>query len=188
MFGLGTTEIGLNYRLRNRLPVPTVPPLPPGAKQTPHVNFVDPEFMNVLENKAHPLHAAAEEFYLHLALNHEVTSACARVPASCSKERLPLGRVRACTFLLCRGQQLSTRRLGRSLTGRKVLTVFASSLFVLPSPVANRQRRGGRVEIESDGSPNVLDEGAIQLVQKPPSLGVGSDTVASFFQGKTQVQ
>ena len=72
MFGLGTTEIGLNYRLRNGLPVPTVPPLPPGAKETPHVNFVDPEFMRVLENKAHPLHEAAAEFYLHLALNHEV--------------------------------------------------------------------------------------------------------------------
>lgn len=72
-FGLGTTEIGLNYRLRNRLPVPTVPPLPPGAKQTPHVNFVDPEFVRVMENKAHPLHKAAVEFYLHLALNHEVS-------------------------------------------------------------------------------------------------------------------
>ena len=72
MFGLGTTEIGLNYRLRNRLPVPTVPPLPPGAKRTPHVNFIDPEFARVVENKAHPLHEAAVEFYLHLALNHEV--------------------------------------------------------------------------------------------------------------------
>ncbi|CAM9436840.1 unnamed protein product, partial [Scytosiphon promiscuus] len=72
MFGLGTTEIGLNYRLRNHLPVPTVPSLPPGAKQTPHVNFIDPEFARVVENKAHPTHAAAAEFYLHLALNHEV--------------------------------------------------------------------------------------------------------------------
>ncbi|CBJ26371.1 similar to Probable phospholipid-transporting ATPase ID (ATPase class I type 8B member 2) [Ectocarpus siliculosus] len=72
MFGLGTTEIGLNYRLRNGLPVPTVPPLPPGAKRTPHVNFIDPEFSRVVENKAHPLHEAAVEFYLHLALNHEV--------------------------------------------------------------------------------------------------------------------
>ncbi|CAN0443738.1 unnamed protein product, partial [Hapterophycus canaliculatus] len=60
------------YRLRNHLPIPTVPPLPPGAKQTPHVNFVDPEFTRVVENKAHPLHEAAVEFYLHLALNHEV--------------------------------------------------------------------------------------------------------------------
>lgn len=72
MFGLGTTEIGLNYRLRNQLPVPTVPPLPPGAKRTPHVNFVDPEFVRVVGNKAHPLHQAAADFYLHLALNHEV--------------------------------------------------------------------------------------------------------------------
>lgn len=71
-FGLGTTEIGLNYRLRNRLPVPTVPPLPPGAKRTPHVNFIDPEFARVVGNAAHPLHDAAAEFYLHLALNHEV--------------------------------------------------------------------------------------------------------------------
>ncbi len=91
MFGLGTTEIGLNYRLRNHLPVPTVPSLPPGAKQTPHVHFVDPEFMNVLENKAHPLHAAAQEFYLHLALNHEVSSVSAGVPAA-APERLSTGR------------------------------------------------------------------------------------------------
>lgn len=74
MFGLGTTEIGLNYRLRNRLPVPTVPPVPPGAKRTPNVNFIDPEFARVVENKAHPLHEAAVEFFLHLALNHEVSA------------------------------------------------------------------------------------------------------------------
>lgn len=82
MFGLGTTEIGLNYRLRNGLPVPTVPPLPPGAKRTPHVNFIDPEFLRVVENKAHPLHQAAVEFYLHLALNHEVCVLAAYVSNS----------------------------------------------------------------------------------------------------------
>lgn len=72
-FGLGTTEIGLNYRKRNGLPVPLVPPMPPGAKQTMQVNFVDPEFTRVMENAAHPLHDATLEFYLHLALNHEVS-------------------------------------------------------------------------------------------------------------------
>lgn len=72
-FGLGTTEIGLNYRRRNNLPMPTVPPQPPGAKCTPHVNFVDPEFSKVLESAEHPIHDHALEFYLHLALNHEVS-------------------------------------------------------------------------------------------------------------------
>lgn len=36
------------------------------------MNFIDPEFVRVVGNKAHPLHGAAMEFYLHLALNHEV--------------------------------------------------------------------------------------------------------------------
>lgn len=85
-FGLGTTEIGLNYRLRHGLPVPTVPALPRTAKRTPQVTFVDPEFNKVLANTSHPLHNAAREFYLHLALNHEVRqqTLCAQkfVPAT----------------------------------------------------------------------------------------------------------
>ncbi|CAM9776695.1 unnamed protein product [Choristocarpus tenellus] len=74
IFGLGTTEIGLSYRKRNNLPIPSVPLYNPIQSTTPYVNFVDPRFFKVMRQVGEPLHRQAHEFCLHLALNHEVQS------------------------------------------------------------------------------------------------------------------
>ncbi|CAM9749104.1 unnamed protein product, partial [Discosporangium mesarthrocarpum] len=71
VFGLGTTEIGREYRKRNDLPVPYVPLFASGEQETPHVNFFDPELSRVLRRSSEPLHEHVRSFFLHLALNHE---------------------------------------------------------------------------------------------------------------------
>jgi magnesium-transporting ATPase (P-type) len=71
-YGLGTTEIGRAYRARHNLPIPAEPVRPPGEPATPYVNFVDPEIAAVLRDKHHPAAQRVHEFFLSLALNHEV--------------------------------------------------------------------------------------------------------------------
>ena len=45
---------------------------PPEDPVTENVNFVDPEIWKVLRNREHPDRPQLEEFFLHLALNHDV--------------------------------------------------------------------------------------------------------------------
>ena len=71
-YGLGTTAIGLSYLKRNNLPVPLVPDKPRDALETPHVNFIDPKFEKVLSDPTHKEYKNCCEFFLSLALNHEV--------------------------------------------------------------------------------------------------------------------
>jgi len=71
-YGLGTTAIGLSYLKRNNLPVPLVPEKPRDALETPHVNFVDPKFEKVMSDPSHKEYKHCCEFFLSLALNHEV--------------------------------------------------------------------------------------------------------------------
>mmetsp|Transcript_72226 Transcript_72226/g.205334 ORF Transcript_72226/g.205334 Transcript_72226/m.205334 type:complete len:153 (+) Transcript_72226:1697-2155(+) len=79
-YGLGTTEIGRAYRERNNMPVEAeVPPLP-GDKQTPNVNFRDPDpsdrsrpsLSKVISDPGNPRHQGVHDFFLSLSLNHEV--------------------------------------------------------------------------------------------------------------------
>ena len=71
-YGLGTTEIGRAYRQRHNLPIPPEPVKPKDEVTTPYVNFVDPAISSVLSDKAHPASQSVHEFFLSLALNHEV--------------------------------------------------------------------------------------------------------------------
>ena len=71
-YGLGTTEIGKAYAKRMNLPIPDEPVKDPNDPVTPHVNFSDPELKAALQNKASAQGEAIGEFFLHLALNHEV--------------------------------------------------------------------------------------------------------------------
>ena len=71
-YGLGTTEIGRAYRARNNLPIPMEPERLANELQTPYVNFVDPAITAVLYNQDHPKLQGVHEFFLSLALNHEV--------------------------------------------------------------------------------------------------------------------
>ena len=71
-YGLGTTAIGLSFLKRNKLQIPIVPPKPAGDPDTPHVNFIDPTFSEIMNNSSHPEHKNACEFFLSLALNHDV--------------------------------------------------------------------------------------------------------------------
>uniref|UniRef100_A0A7S2WGS7 Phospholipid-transporting ATPase n=1 Tax=Rhizochromulina marina TaxID=1034831 RepID=A0A7S2WGS7_9STRA len=70
-YGLGTTEIGLAYRIRNNLPIPPDPAPIPGALKIKHVNFVDPALDAVINDRNHPRNQGVHEFLLSLALNHE---------------------------------------------------------------------------------------------------------------------
>jgi len=71
-YGLGTTAIGLSYLKRNNLPTPLVPSPSRDALETPHVNFIDPKFEKVMENPKHPEYKNCCDFFLSLALNHDV--------------------------------------------------------------------------------------------------------------------
>ena len=71
-YGLGTTAIGLSFLKRNNLEIPVVPPKPVGDPETPHVNFIDPGFSKIMKQPSHPEHKNACEFFLSLALNHDV--------------------------------------------------------------------------------------------------------------------
>jgi phospholipid-translocating P-type ATPase (flippase) len=71
-YGLGTTEIGRAYRARNNMPIPPEPVKPADEPNTPYVNFVDPTMSAILKDKGHPRAQAVHEFFLSLALNHEV--------------------------------------------------------------------------------------------------------------------
>ena len=71
-YGLGTTEIGRAYRARNNLPIPKEPVRPADEPATPYVNFVDPAISVVLNDEDHPKLQGVHEFFLSLALNHEV--------------------------------------------------------------------------------------------------------------------
>ena len=71
-YGLGTTAIGLSFMKRNNIPVPSVPPKPSGDPETPHVNFIDPEFSKVMRYGKGSEYWNACDFFLSLALNHEV--------------------------------------------------------------------------------------------------------------------
>jgi len=71
-YGLGTTAIGLSFLRRNNMPIPAVPIPDPNDPETPHVNFVDPEFAKIIADPNHPEHSAARDFFLCLALNHDV--------------------------------------------------------------------------------------------------------------------
>jgi phospholipid-transporting ATPase len=52
--------------------VPVVPPKPEGEPDTPHVNFIDPTFSEIMKNPNHPEYQNARDFFLCLALNHDV--------------------------------------------------------------------------------------------------------------------
>eukprot|EP00615_Pteridomonas_danica_P002232 CAMPEP_0114336722 /NCGR_PEP_ID=MMETSP0101-20121206/5901_1 /TAXON_ID=38822 ORGANISM="Pteridomonas danica, Strain PT" /NCGR_SAMPLE_ID=MMETSP0101 /ASSEMBLY_ACC=CAM_ASM_000211 /LENGTH=498 /DNA_ID=CAMNT_0001468749 /DNA_START=1229 /DNA_END=2726 /DNA_ORIENTATION=+ len=71
-YGLGTTEIGRAYRMRNNLPIPPEPIRPSDEPNTPYVNFVDPAMTAILKDKGHPKAQLVHDFFLSLALNHEV--------------------------------------------------------------------------------------------------------------------
>jgi len=71
-YGQGTTEIGRAFRFRNNLPIPAEPVRSPDDPKTPNVNFVDPEMSAILADKSHPRAQRTHEFFLSLALNHEV--------------------------------------------------------------------------------------------------------------------
>ena len=95
-YGLGTTEIGRAYRERNNMPVEAeVPPLP-GDKQTPNVNFRDPDpsdrsrpsLSKVISDPGNPRHQGVHDFFLSLSLNHEVPSGTSP-PTICYMSRHP---------------------------------------------------------------------------------------------------
>ena len=79
-YGTGTTEIGKAYRLRHNLPIEEELPPRLGEPKTPNVNFRDPDpadkarphLGKVLSDAGHPRHQNVHEFFLSLALNHEV--------------------------------------------------------------------------------------------------------------------
>mmetsp|Transcript_15420 Transcript_15420/g.30739 ORF Transcript_15420/g.30739 Transcript_15420/m.30739 type:complete len:1231 (+) Transcript_15420:239-3931(+) len=71
-YGLGTTAIGLSFLKRNNMQIPVVPPKPADDPDTPHVNFIDPEFSKIMKDPSHPEYRAACDFFLSLALNHDV--------------------------------------------------------------------------------------------------------------------
>ena len=71
-YGLGTTEIGRAYAQRMGLAIPSEPVRDPSDPVTPHVNFCDPTMKAALSNALSSQHDAIREFFLHLALNHEV--------------------------------------------------------------------------------------------------------------------
>ena len=71
-YGKGTTAIGLSFLKRNKIEIPVVPPKPVDDPETPHVNFIDPDFSKIMKDPSHIEHATACEFFLSLALNHDV--------------------------------------------------------------------------------------------------------------------
>lgn len=72
-YGLGTTEIGAAYRTRLGLPPVPTPVADPSEPNTPHVGFIDP-LMRPALNGDHGAETQkrCEEFYISLALNHDV--------------------------------------------------------------------------------------------------------------------
>ncbi|GMH62366.1 hypothetical protein TrST_g13763 [Triparma strigata] len=71
-YGLGTTAIGLSFLKRNNKPIPAVPPKPADEPDTPNVNFIDPAFSKIMKDPSHPEYKFCCEFFLSLALNHDV--------------------------------------------------------------------------------------------------------------------
>lgn len=65
-YGLGTTEIGRAYRMRNNLPIPAEPQRPSDEPDTPYVNFVDTEISAILNDKNHPKSQGVHEFFCRL--------------------------------------------------------------------------------------------------------------------------
>ena len=51
---------------------PQAPPKDPSEPSTPFVNIIDPALTLVMNDPYHPNHIACREFFLHLALNHDV--------------------------------------------------------------------------------------------------------------------
>lgn len=74
-YGLGMTDIGRRVLKARGLSVAAGaadPRPPPGSQQTPRVNLYDPALEEALRDELHPQHSAVHDFFLHLALNHEV--------------------------------------------------------------------------------------------------------------------
>ncbi|GMH85294.1 hypothetical protein TL16_g10184 [Triparma laevis f. inornata] len=71
-YGLGTTAIGMSFLKRNNKPIPVVPDKPAEEPDTSNVNFIDPSFSKIMKDKSHPEYKNCCEFFLSLALNHDV--------------------------------------------------------------------------------------------------------------------
>lgn len=71
-YGLGLTQIGRAFRERNNLTIVEPPPRDPTEAITPFVNINDPALVAVMKNERDPQHAKCLDFWLALALNHDV--------------------------------------------------------------------------------------------------------------------
>ena len=71
-YGLGLTQIGRAYRERNGIAIVEPPPPDPSIPPTPFVNIIDPALVAVMKDESHPNYGKFRDFFLALALNHDV--------------------------------------------------------------------------------------------------------------------